>query len=128
VYHVLMPQCPQKIVVDLGWSRSAELAVCVYAEQFSAHYLIRDSMHPLASSVLVFLLTMIKQAIGPAIADCGAVVDDEIDRIASGDAPGSILTYSDAAPLLAYKHNLTELTSPMGDPLARVRWEDLRTS
>lgn len=126
VYHVPMPRCPEKVVADLGWSQPTELAVCVYAEQFNAHYLIRGSMHPLASSVLVSLLITIKEEIGPAIATCGAVVDDEIDRIASVEAPGSILTYSDAAPLLADKHTSTDLTSPMGDPLAQVLWEDLR--
>lgn len=126
VYHVPMPRCPEKVVVDLGWSRPAELVVGVYADQFKAYYLTRGSMHPLASSVLVSLLTTIKEEIGPVIETCGTVVDDEIDRIASGGAPGSILTYCDAAPLLADKHTSTDLTSPMGDPIARVLWEDLR--
>ena len=126
VYYVPMPQCPEKVLVDLSWSRPTEQSVCVYTEQFESFFLIRGSMHPLASSALLTLLTMIKDAIGPLIESCRVVVDDEIDPIPSGDDHTSILVYSYVASTLAHRHTVTDLISAMGDPVARVLWEHLR--
>lgn len=125
VWYVPMPGCSEKVVVHFWFSRPAEqwrcnIGVCV--RQFDRYSFIRRGAppHPLSPGVILHLLMMIREAIGPAAESCSALLEDEIDQVEPNTLPGTILVYDSVAPILSDRYTLMDYR------LAQLRWADLR--
>lgn len=78
--------------------------------------------HYLASKVILYLLSMMREAIGPVIQSCSTLIEHETDPLTSDTSPGSILTYESIAPLLAGRY------TAMNNGIARLLWTDLHAT